>query len=103
MKTTRYGMNSPMPKWQAGIAMDATDDRPPAFWRSRGGMALLVVALVGGFLLFTEHRAHVLGALPYLLLIACPLMHVFMHHGHHHGGQPHHGRTDGGRDERSGK
>lgn len=35
------------------------------------------------FLLFTEHRAHVLGVLPYLLLLACPLMHLFMHHGHH--------------------
>ncbi|MEC5207793.1 DUF2933 domain-containing protein [Vogesella urethralis] len=40
--------------------------------------------LVAGFLLFTEHRAHVLGALPYLLLLACPLMHLFMHHGHGH-------------------
>ena len=25
---------------------------------------------------------HVLGVLPFLLLLACPLMHVFMHHGH---------------------
>ncbi|MBI5006048.1 MAG: DUF2933 domain-containing protein [Nitrosomonadales bacterium] len=37
---------------------------------------------IGGFLLFTEHRAHVLGILPYLFLLACPLMHMFMHHGH---------------------
>ena len=37
---------------------------------------------IAGFLLFTEHRAHVLGILPYLLLLACPLMHMFMHHGH---------------------
>lgn len=45
--------------------------------------------LVAGFFLFTEHRAHVLGALPYLLLLACPLMHLFMHHGHgHHHGNP---------------
>lgn len=42
--------------------------------------------LVAGFFLFIEHRAHVLGVLPYLLLLACPLMHWFMHHGHgHHG------------------
>ena len=40
--------------------------------------------LVAGFFLFTEHRAHVLGLLPYLLLLACPLMHIFMHHGHGH-------------------
>lgn len=37
---------------------------------------------VAGFFLFTEHRAHVLGVLPYLFLLACPLMHLFMHHGH---------------------
>lgn len=37
---------------------------------------------VAGFLLFTEHRAHLLGILPYLILLACPLMHLFMHHGH---------------------
>ena len=42
---------------------------------------------VAGFFLFTEHRAHVLGVLPYLFLLACPLMHLFMHHGHGaHGG-----------------
>ena len=63
--------------------MDITDHEPPPFWRSRGGVALLVVVAVGGFLLFTEHRAHVLGVLPFAFLLACPLMHVFMHHGHH--------------------
>lgn len=40
---------------------------------------------IAGFFLLTEHRAHVLGLLPYLLLAACPLMHLFMHRGHHHG------------------
>lgn len=44
--------------------------------------------VVAGFFLLTEHQAHVLGVLPYLLLAACPLMHVFMHHGH--GGHHHH-------------
>ena len=48
---------------------------------------------VAVFLLFTEHRAHVLGFLPWLLLLACPLMHLFMHGGHgNHGehGDHHH-------------
>jgi hypothetical protein len=35
------------------------------------------------FFLWEEHRAHFLGALPYVLLLACPFMHLFMHHGHH--------------------
>jgi len=34
------------------------------------------------FFLITEHWAHLFGVLPYLLLLACPLMHLFMHHGH---------------------
>lgn len=63
------------------------------FWRSRSGVVALGFLLIIGVLMFTEHRAHVLGVLPFLLLLACPLMHVFMHHGHgHHGhhvqGQP---------------
>jgi len=39
------------------------------------------------FYLLSEHRAHFFGVLPYLLLLACPLMHFFMHRGHGHGGQ----------------
>ncbi|SDE54245.1 Protein of unknown function [Variovorax sp. CF079] len=66
--------------------MDTRNNESPTFWRSPGGIALLVVALVGGFFLYTEHRAHLLGVLPFLLVLACPLMHVFMHHGHRHGG-----------------
>ncbi len=77
--------------------MEMTDHEPPPFWRSRAGIALLVVVAVGGFLLFTEHRAHVLGVLPFAFLLACPLMHVFMHHGHHHGG---HGHSERRNDER---
>ena len=54
----------------------------------RGYNWILVAFLaIAAFFLFTEHRAHLLGALPFLLLLACPLMHLFMHHGHGaHGG-----------------
>ena len=44
--------------------------------------------LMAGFFLFTQHRAHVFGLLPYLFLLACPLMHLF-HHGHGHGKHGH--------------
>lgn len=37
---------------------------------------------VAVFFLIAEHRAHFFGILPYLLLLACPLMHMFGHHGH---------------------
>lgn len=48
---------------------------------------------IAAFFLITEHTAHVLGALPYLILLLCPLMHIFMHHGHggHRGHEHHHG------------
>jgi len=70
--------------------MDRNDlPESPSFWRSPAGMTLLVAVAVGGFYLLTEHTAHVFGALPYLLVLACPLMHVFMHRGHHHGGHQH--------------
>jgi hypothetical protein len=49
-------------------------------------MAFLAFLAVALFFLLTEHTAHVLGALPYLLLLACPLMHLFHHGGHHHHG-----------------
>jgi hypothetical protein len=57
-------------------------------------IALLLFVIIGGFFLWTEHKAHIMGALPYLILLLCPLMHVFMHHGHGkehgsiHGHQP---------------
>lgn len=57
------------------------------FLTSRAGLVFIGFALIAGALLFTEHRAHVLGVLVWLPLLACPLMHVFMHHGHgSHGG-----------------
>ncbi|MBI4754316.1 MAG: DUF2933 domain-containing protein [Betaproteobacteria bacterium] len=54
---------------------------------SRTKWVFLGFVAVAAFFLFTEHRAHALGLLPYLLLLACPLMHLFHHGGHGgHGG-----------------
>lgn len=60
----------------------------PPFWRSRYAIGLLVFGAVAAYFLLSEHRAHFIGALPYLLLLACPLLHIFMHggHGSGHGG-----------------
>lgn len=60
------------------------------FWRSRYAIGLIVMGAIAAYFLLSEHRAHFFGALPFLLLLACPLMHVFMHrgHGHRHGGKP---------------
>lgn len=37
------------------------------------------------YFLITEHWAHIVPYLPWLILLACPLMHIFMHGGHGHG------------------
>jgi hypothetical protein len=39
--------------------------------------------LVVAYFLITEHRAHVFQYLPFLLLLACPLLHMFHGHGGH--------------------
>jgi hypothetical protein len=56
---------------------------------SPAGLALLAFLAIAAFFLFTEHRAHFFGILPYLLLLACPLLHLLMHrrHGGHGGGR----------------
>lgn len=51
---------------------------------SRNKWILLGFLAIGAFFLFTEHRAHLYGVLPYLLVLACPLMHLFHGHGGHH-------------------
>ena len=48
-------------------------------------LATAVIAAIA-FYFLREHWAHALGFLPYALFLACPLMHLFMHHGHKHGG-----------------
>jgi hypothetical protein len=49
---------------------------------ARSNWVLVGFLAIAGFFLLTEHRAHLLGILPFLLLLACPLMHLFHHSGH---------------------
>ena len=54
---------------------------------------LFAFLAVAAFFMLTEHRAHVFGVVPYLLLLACPLLHFFLHRGHGpdgHGGPGRH-------------
>ena len=64
--------------------------------KSKANIALIIFLLIGAYFLVTEHRAHLTGWMfywwPYVFLLACPLIHLFMHGGHGHGG---HGSTDG--------
>jgi hypothetical protein len=62
-----------------------------AFLGSTAGLVLCVALAAVGLYLLIFHLNHVLLAVPYLLLLACPLMHL-MHRGHGRGG--HHGKDD---------
>ena len=63
-----------------------TGAQPPEGLGLRGRVALLGFGLIAAYFLWTEHRAHVIQFLPWVLLAFCPLMHLFMHGGHGHGG-----------------
>ena len=56
-----------------------------SFLTSPAGLVLMAFLAIAGVYLWMEHQAHLLGALVWLPLLVCPLMHLFMHHGH--GGQ----------------
>jgi hypothetical protein len=50
---------------------------------------MLAIAATGVYLLW-NHKGHVLAAAPYLLLLACPLLHLF---GHRHSHDRHNGQS----------
>ena len=82
------------------------DPAPTGFWRSRTGLVTIGLLAVGAFFLVTEHQAHLVPYLGYLLplvlILACLPLH-FRHGGH--GGQGGHGGHGGhggqGREEKS--
>ena len=61
------------------------------WYRTSSGQVLLASLGVAGVYLLTQHWAHAVAYLPWLLLLACPLMHGFMHGSH--GGHGGHGGT----------
>ena len=77
---------------------DHSDHRSPNRQRTISRFIFFGFVAVALFYLITEHRAHLFGVLPFLLLAACPLMHLF-----HHGGGHKHGEGDGGDDASNSK
>ncbi len=63
-------------------------DHQSGFRRNSGNGKWIFIGFlaIAAFFLLTEHRAHLFGFLPWLLILACPLMHLFHGHGEH-GGQ----------------
>jgi multisubunit Na+/H+ antiporter MnhG subunit len=67
-----------------------------AWWRNPPNLALAVFLAIGGYFLWTEHEAHVIAALPWVLIAGCLVMHLFMHGSHSHGAR---GRRHDGSDQ----
>ena len=66
---------------------DSVEPVHTSFIKSPIGIAVAMLGLIAAFYFLREHWQHVAGNWPYLLLLACPVMHLFMHHGHgEHGG-----------------
>ena len=65
-----------------------TAEPSTSFLCSKFGWVITVsLGTLGAYLLWA-HTSHFIAVLPYLILLACPLMHVFgHHHGHGHGHQ----------------
>jgi hypothetical protein len=72
----------------------ANESAGESFLTSPSGLVLIGFLAIAGAYLWMEHRAHLLGALVWLPLLVCPLMHLFMHHGH--GGHSGHGSSSDG-------
>ncbi|AFL52508.1 hypothetical protein ABIE78_001611 [Sinorhizobium fredii] len=58
-------------------------------WERKWTLFAASLAVIAAFFVLREHWQHALGLAPYLLLLACPLMHLF----HGHGSDRHHHRT----------
>jgi hypothetical protein len=62
------------------------NDTTPTWWRKPTNWPLIGFLAVAAWFLWTEHEAHVIAALPWLLVLGCVVMHLFMHRGHGGGG-----------------
>lgn len=71
-------------------------ERTGRWWQSRSNIAFAVFLAMGGYFLWTEHSAHITEFLPWILVLGCLGMHLFMHRSHGHGSQRNdHSRASG--------
>lgn len=66
-----------------------------SFWFTPKGLSAMGLIGAASYFLLMEHRQHVWQYLPFLIILACPIMHIFMHGGHGHGDNGHRGHKEG--------
>lgn len=65
------------------------NDRSTPWWRNRTKLPFFIFLAIAGYFLWMEHQAHVIEFLPWILILGCVGMHLFMHGGHGRGGHDH--------------
>lgn len=61
-----------------------TPEKKQNWWLTWPGMICAVILGTIVFSLILDHRQHLADNWIFLFFLLCPLMHVFMHHGHDH-------------------
>ncbi|TSC76479.1 MAG: hypothetical protein G01um101431_612 [Parcubacteria group bacterium Gr01-1014_31] len=56
-------------------------------------IGIAAIGVIGLVFLLQDHTTHLVSVIPYVVLLLCPLLHIFMHR-QHGGGQGHHGRDE---------
>lgn len=67
--------------WSSAVMATPSASSGKEIWR----VIAITIAVMAVYYLLTRHAAHTFGVLPYLLILACPLMHLFGHHRGKHG------------------
>ncbi len=58
------------------------NDTKSRWWHNRSKLSFVVFLAIAGYFLWTEHQAHAIAFLPWILILGCVFMHMFMHGGH---------------------
>jgi hypothetical protein len=64
------------------MALPTSNDAWKDGVRRASRYAFIGFAAIAAFFLITEHSAHLLGWLPFLIILACPFLHMVGHGGH---------------------
>ena len=71
------------------------NEQSTPWWRGGTKLPFAVFLAIAAYFLWTEHQAHIIEFLPWVLVLGCVGMHLSMHGGHGHGGGLNHGESTG--------